>query len=108
MRKLFLLPLVFFIFFACADPGPGLPPEEIDRLVPVITELQLAEALSSEIPSIVRDSMRDVLYDKVLADHGLDRPTFDSLLWKVRAEPVWVDSLYAKVGDKLSLISTKE
>lgn len=108
MHKLLLPFLVFLLCHACANPGPGDPPAAIERLVPVVRELQLAEALSSEIPAIVRDSMRGVLYDKVLADHGLDRAAFDSLLWRVRAEPAWIDSLYAKVGEQLSLMEAEE
>lgn len=64
----------------------------------------MAEALTGEIPVLVRDSLRNLMYDSVLADHNLDRLTFDSLLWIVRAEPIWVDSLYTKVGELLTKV----
>lgn len=82
----------------CVKQGPGAPPPEAEYLAPIVVQLQLAEALSSEVPVLVRDSMRQVYYDQTLADHGLDRGKFDSLLWIVRQEPSWVDSLYSRVG----------
>ncbi|MEM6769830.1 MAG: hypothetical protein AAF597_04510 [Bacteroidota bacterium] len=97
MIRYFLLFLPLLLH-SCAKPGPGLPPPEAELLAPVVADLQLAEALSSEVPVLVRDSMRNVIYDLTLADHDLDRATFDSLLWIVRAEPEWVDSLYSRVG----------
>lgn len=99
------LPLLLFLgLLSCAEPGPGAPPAEVKSLAPVVAELQMAEALTGEIPVLVRDSLRNLMYDSVLADHNLDRPTFDSLLWIVRAEPIWVDSLYTKVGELLTKV----
>lgn len=70
----------------------------MDRLAGVLADLQVAEAMSVEIPVIVRDSVREVYYDRVLADHDYTRASFDSLSWIVRQEPAWIDSLYNKVS----------
>ena len=56
----------------------------------------------NEIPILVRDSMREVLYTNVLAEHDLDGGAFDSIMWQVRREPLWIDSLYTRVGDLLA------
>jgi hypothetical protein len=85
MTKTILTLLLACLLVSCINSGPGLPPPE-------------AEALASEVPVLIRDSMRQVFYDQTLAGHNLDRVGFDSLLWKVRAEPSWVDSLYSRVG----------
>jgi len=98
MSRFLLLSLLALMFASCVNGGPGAPPPEAQQLVPVVADLQLAEAITSEIPALIRDSMRQVLYDRTLADHNLDRTTFDSLLWIVRAEPSWVDSLYSRVS----------
>lgn len=86
----------------CASPGPPPPPPEATALAPVVADLQLAEAMATEVPVLLRDSMRNVLFDRTLADHDLDRKRFDSLLWIVRAEPAWIATLYSRVGDILS------
>lgn len=95
-----LLPLL--LLFSCAEAGPPPLPPEAETLVPVMTDLQLVEAIMPEVPVMVRDSMRDVFNERTLADHGLDQERFDSLLWIVRAEPVWIDTLYSRVGDELA------
>lgn len=98
-----LLPLLAILLLtACANPGPPPAPPETRSLAPVVAELQLAEAMATEVPVLIRDSMRQVFFDRTLADHNLNREQFDSLLWIVRAEPVWIDSLYSRVGDILS------
>jgi hypothetical protein len=47
---------------------------------------------------MVRDSIREVYYDRVLADHDYNRASYDSITWILRQEPVWIDSLYEKVA----------
>lgn len=94
--------LLFLLLLSCVQPGAGEPPVNIRELAPLVADLQLAEALTAEIPVLVRDSMREVLYDRTLAEHGTTRTAFDSLLWIVRQEPAWVDSLYTQVGEELS------
>ena len=85
----------------CANPMAGPPPTDLDELAPIIADLQLVEALNGEMPVVLRDSLREAYYDKVLADHGTDRATVDSLMWLVRQEPEWMDSLYTQVGEIL-------
>lgn len=97
-----ILAILLVVFVACAKPGPGEPPFNLERLAPLIAELQIAEGITNEVPVVVRDSMRQVYYDAVLHEFSTNRTEFDSLLWLVRQEPAWVDSLYTKVGDILS------
>lgn len=105
MRRLHLLPTLLFPFLLCTC-GSAIspkPPLNMEQLAPVLADMQIAEALTNEIPVVVRDSMREVLYDRVLADHQTNRVEFDSLMWIVRQEPAWVDSLYTKVGEILAV-----
>lgn len=93
---------ILVLLTACVQPGVGEPPVDIHELAPVVADLQLAEAISAEIPVLVRDSMRQVYFDRTLAENGLSRAEFDSLLWIVRQEPAWIDSLYTQVGEVLT------
>lgn len=90
--------LVLCLLTSCASPDAGECPVDLDKLAPLVSDLQLAEALTTEIPVPVRDSMRDVYFDNVLAQYNSDRRSFDSLTWIVRREPAWVNELYTKVG----------
>ena len=87
---------------ACAKLGPGPPPVDADFLAEVIADLHLAQALSDQVPVVLRDSMEVVYFDKVLADYDLTRPEFDSLMWIVRREPAWIDTVYTRAGVRVS------
>ena len=51
----------------------GPPPVDMNRLAPMLTDLQVAESLMTEMPVVLRDSMREVYYDRVLEDHRSNR-----------------------------------
>ncbi|TXF91289.1 DUF4296 domain-containing protein [Neolewinella aurantiaca] len=102
-----LLFVLTLILTACTSPDVGDCPVDLDVITPVMTDLHLAEALSTEIPVLVRDSMQEVYYNKVLEDHGFSRTSFDSLMWIVRKEPAWVDSLYTRIGVSLARMETE-
>ncbi len=106
--KRFLLLLSLAVFTRCTSPDAGPPPVDLDMLAPLMADLQVAEALATEVPVLVRDSMRETYFDRVLADHQTDRATFDSLTWIIREEPSWVDSLYARVTVLLAKESLNE
>lgn len=91
--------MLLLLLVACADPGPGDPPVDLMSLAPVIADLQVGESIVGEVPVLLRDSMRTVYYESILAEHGHTREEFDSLLWIVRREPAWVDSLYSAAGN---------
>ena len=93
---------IFLLLLGCANMNPGPPPIDVDRLASVVAELNLAQSVSSQAPVIVRDSIQAVYFEKVLADHDLTRPEFDSLMWIVRREPVWVDSVYSRAGEMVA------
>ena len=94
--------LLCYSLFQCAEAQIGTPPSDVAWLAPIVADLHLAEAMTNEIPILVRDSMREVMYDNILAEHELNRPAFDSIMWEMRREPVWLDSLYTRVGDILA------
>ncbi|NJC25378.1 DUF4296 domain-containing protein [Neolewinella antarctica] len=104
------LPTLLFpvLLCTCASASVGDPPVDLNALAPILTDLQLAESLTNEVPVVLRDSMREVYYDNVLSDHQTTRAEFDSLMWIVRQEPVWVDSLYTQVGEMLSVRAVEE
>ena len=92
----FLLPL---LCFGCANVDPGPLPVDAAKLGNVIADLQLAEAISSEVPVVLRDTMSGIYYDSVLAEHGYTRAEFDSIMWIIRQQPVWIDSIYTRAGE---------
>ena len=83
----------------CASLDPGPPPVDTNALAQLVADLQLGQSLVSEIPIVIRDSMQAVYYEAILADHGYDRQSFDSVMWLVRQEPAWIDTVYTRAGE---------
>ncbi|WP_020569251.1 hypothetical protein [Neolewinella persica] len=97
MTRFIVLCLVF-LMTGCTSPNVGPPPVDLDKLAPVMAELQIAEALATEVPVLIRDSIKQVYFNRVLEDYDMNEASFDSLTWLVRQEPIWIDSLYTKIG----------
>ena len=102
-----LFPAFLLALTTCASPNAGDCPVDLDLMVPVMTELHLAEALAKETPGPLQDSMQQVYFDNVLDDHALSREHFDSMMWIIRQEPIWVDSLYTRVNTALAKLETE-
>jgi hypothetical protein len=64
----------------------------------MMADLHVADALATEVPVLIRDSIKQTYFNQVLKDYSMSEATFDSLTWIVRQEPEWVDSLYTKIG----------
>jgi hypothetical protein len=100
--KLFFALTLLLLMAGCASPDAGSPPVDLDRIAKVMADLQIADALGTEVPVLIRDSVKQVYFHRVLEDHQLNLDAFDSLTWIVRQEPAWIDSLYTRVGDLLA------
>lgn len=83
----------------CANVDPGPPPVDVERMSRIIAELNLAQSLTGQVPIVVRDSVQAAYFDAVLADYDLTRPEFDSIMWLIRTEPTWIDTLYSRAGE---------
>lgn len=103
-----LLILCSVLLTGCKPDVLGPAPIDVEKVSLVLTELQIAESLKAEVPSKLRDSMQTVYQDNVLADHGLTRASFDSLMWIVRKEPEWVVEVFTLVNDNLARINADE
>ncbi len=90
------------ILASCAQEGPGPPPVDVEILAAAVADVLLAEAIASETPVTVRDSMKTVFYVGTLSEHGLDTTSFDSLMEIVRSEAEWVDTVFTRAGDIIS------
>ena len=107
--KFNLLFILCFIFLTgCTPDVLGPAPVDVEKMSLVLTDLQIAESLKAEVPSKLRDSMQTVYEDNILADHGLNRTSFDSLMWIIRKEPEWVAEVFALVNDNLARLNADE
>ncbi|MEM9991518.1 MAG: DUF4296 domain-containing protein [Bacteroidota bacterium] len=77
-------------------------PISAERLVPVLTDLYLAEAAMNTLVGEVKDSMAAVYYQQVCAIHGVMRVDIDSTLQLMQQHPDFMDSTYTKVMERLA------
>ncbi|MEL6276139.1 MAG: DUF4296 domain-containing protein, partial [Bacteroidota bacterium] len=105
MKRLAILVL---IATACSPQQIGLSPVDVNSLAPIVADLQLAEAIVGDIPTTVRDSMREVYYNRVMEQHHITSEQFDSLMWIIRKEPAWVAELYQLVNDELAKMEAEQ
>ena len=106
MKRLTFLGLMAMA--ACSPLETGPSPVDATYLAPIVTDLQLAEAIVGDIPTVIRDSMRKVYYDRVLEQHQISQEVFDSLMWVVRKEPKWIAELYQLVNDQLAKVEAEQ
>lgn len=100
--------LALALLTTCASPDAGKCPVDLDELALLVSDLQLADALTAEVPVIIRDSMREVYFNNILTQYNTDRRALDSITWIVRKEPAWVDDLYTRVGVLLAREEVEE
>lgn len=106
IRYLWMLPAVFFL--GCRPNDKELPPVDVERLSELVADLHLMEGMSVEIPITLRDSMKAIYTERVLADHDFTAAEFDSLMWIVRSEPIWMESFFEAVSDRLAVLEAKQ
>ena len=99
MKLLTAILPTLIVLAGCADVDPGPPPVDTARMARIIAELNISEGLVAEVPVIVRDSMQAVHLEEVLGEHDMTREAFDSILWIIRREPAWIDSVYTRAGE---------
>ncbi len=99
----FVTCLLLLFVLACNKKQPGPLPFDASQLVPLLVDLQLAESLLIEIPVPLRDSMQTVYEDRLLAEHGFLKADFDSLMWLVRSEPLWIVEVFTALSDSLAI-----
>lgn len=97
----------FLSLLACTPASVGEPPFDTEPLSKLIVDLHIMEGLSIEIPVTLRDSMKEVYFNHILEDHGFTEEKFDSLMWIVRSEPIWLENFYRTVSDKVAVLDAE-
>ena len=92
--------LLFSLLFlaGCAEREFAPPPVDLDAFAPILADAMVAQSLTAEVPTVLRDSMRGVYLQRSLEVYGMDTTAFDSLMYLLRREPHWVDSAFSRAG----------
>jgi hypothetical protein len=102
----FSIPTLFLLCIGCAssvskpDDKLFLPPS--DRLVPILADVQLAEAALKSFKPAIRDSMVVVYYDRIAESHQCSREDILDWLTYIHADPQTMEDIYERVLESLN------
>ncbi len=101
-----LLFALFCLATACQDNSPTqqLLLEE-DKLVDVICDLQIAEAMLDTEAMEVRDSIMKIYYPQILEKHHIQKADLDTTLTRLGRQPALSSRIFEKVQKKLKDLS---
>jgi hypothetical protein len=98
----YFLPYLFFLTTSCQSNSSAqkLLIEE-EKLVEVLCDVQLAEAMLDTEATEVRDSILKVYYPQILEKHHIQRADFDTTLVRLGQQPMVSSRIFDKVQKKL-------
>lgn len=92
---------------ACKPEEPQLPIAE-EALVPILKDMQLAEAIIQQQTFNIQDSLVERYYKVIYKTHDVKQQDVDSTLAILRREPAIMDRVFTKVLEELSKEEVKE
>ncbi len=96
MIKYYLpLALLACVFFGC-ETERTLPLEE-DKLVKILCDIHLAEAVLDKLNGSIKDTAAVKLYNQIYSIHGVEEAEVDTCLYYFKRDPVAMSDLYEKV-----------
>lgn len=102
MKYFFQSLLLFFLVGACRPKSPELPIPR-DQLVPVLVDVQLAEAILQNFYGQEKDSLAQLYYQKICSLHGVEKSKLDSTLVLLQQDPQRMQDVFSEVLDSLTV-----
>jgi hypothetical protein len=86
--------------WGCKAPEAELLiPEE--KLAEVLADLHLAENAAYEAPAETKDSLKQLYYERIFRDQGLDRSLFEASIRQLNQNPAQLTGVYTRVHEIL-------
>jgi hypothetical protein len=96
------------LFFAsCGDKEIPIPLSE-EKLVDVMIDMHIAEAMIEKLPVSDRDTVGHVYYRMIYREHGVTQADFDESIQVLREDPERLDAIYVQVLEKLNVLEATE
>lgn len=73
-----------------------------DQLIPVLTDIQVAEAAAQTLTGTLKDSILEVYYNQVFAIHGVEREEFELCFMELESDPKRLSLIYERVIEELN------
>lgn len=102
--KAWFLPFFFLIIISCKERSVPLPMEK-EKLIRLIEDIYVAEAMAESADLSVRDSVRSGYMTQVANHHGMKTEDVQEVMRKLSAIP---DSLHALQGIVLDTLRARQ
>lgn len=89
--------LFCFLLFATNCKKQEQMPINNDKMVKILADVHLAEALADERPQLNRDSLLQAYYAQIMAQHQVTRADYDSSMMVLTKKPFLMRKLYDEV-----------
>lgn len=102
--KIYILSSLCLLLLTACYKNPETPAPKIpeDKMIAVLADIHIAEALLTEIsPGLKKDSMAQFYYQQIYYIHNIEPEDFDQSMEVYMQKPFVLDSLFTKVITKL-------
>lgn len=100
-RGLLLLLIVSLV--ACSREEIIPLPLTQDKLVDVLVDVHVAEAMIDKIGAVDQDTVGKVYYRMIFREHGITQQAFDESMSILREDPKRLNDLYEQILDTLNV-----
>jgi len=104
MKKTLWLGLTVLVFFSCCTRKISHPPLSKEKLIPIMIDIQLAEAEYAKGNQFEKGRAIKVLteYDKIFLKHNVNSEDFYTSFAYYRQHPKEMDELYQEVIEEMT------
>lgn len=103
-RIKFYIILIVVLVGGCAREEVVPLPLPKDKLVDVLIDVHLAEAMLDKLPSLDQDTVGKVYYQMIFREHEINRADFDESMNILREDPERLNLLYEEILDTLNVL----
>jgi hypothetical protein len=91
-----LILFAIILLLSCQNKQAPLPIEK-EKLIKILVDVQLAEALIQDDRQEIKDSLAPVYYKQIFEKHGVNRSLFDTAMSFLGYNPPLMDEIYTQV-----------
>lgn len=97
--------LIFFV--SCGDKEIPIPLSE-EKLVDIMIDMHIAEAMIEKLPVSDRDTVGHVYYRMIYREHEVSQEDFDESMKVLREDPERLNAIYVLVMEQLNVLEATE
>lgn len=109
MTRYFQMLLILLTLFvaSCAEEEVIPIPLPEEKLIDVLIDVHVAEAMMDKLTAIDQDTVGKVYYRMIFREHEVSKEDFDKSMEILREDPERLNSIYEQILDKLNVLEAE-